>query len=213
MSILNKYTVQQIPAWHTYSWLLKKHYAHRIPSIKYAFGLYDVNSLIGICTFGITPNYVEMKAWEPFNLLELNRLVINDDSLDNSASYFIGQCFKLLPKPVVLISYADMGHNHQGFIYQATNWKFTGVGGEGCKIYVLKNGYEQHQRHGEDIKENEIDHIEYTTGKNRYYYFLGNKKDKHKMEEMLRFPILPYPKGNNKRYDASYEPPVQGLLI
>ena len=211
---MNGYSVRQIPSKQTHEWLLRKHYAHRIPSISYAFGLYDeANILQGVCTLGMIANYVEMKAWEPFSILELNRLVVNDNHVGNTLSYFVGKSIKLLPSPTVLISYADMGKGHQGYIYQATNWLYTGVGGEGCKIYILKNGYEQHQRHGEDIDTEMIDHIELTTGKNRYFYFHANKRDKKKMLAMLRFTILPYPKGDNKRYDASYEPPTQGVLI
>ena len=30
---------------------------------------------------------------------------------------------------------------------------------------------------------------------------------------MLRYESLPYPKGDNQRYDASYQPPVQGVFI
>ena len=34
-------------------WLLKKHYAHRIPPIIYAFGLYDMyGCLKAVCSFG-----------------------------------------------------------------------------------------------------------------------------------------------------------------
>ena len=33
-------------------WILYKHYAHRIPPIMYAFGLFKGGILQGICTFG-----------------------------------------------------------------------------------------------------------------------------------------------------------------
>ena len=36
---------------------------------------------------------------------------------------------------------------------------------------------------------------------------------KRKMTEQLRFPILPYQKGENKRYDSSYSPTVQTSLF
>jgi len=208
------YQVKGIPKEQTHEWLLKKHYAHRIPSISYAFGLYDAENILqGVCTFGMTPNYIEMKAWEPYEILELNRLVVNDNHLDNATSFFVSHCISLLPKPRVLISYADIGKGHQGYIYQATNWLFTGQGGGGSKLYILKNGYEQHQRHGEDIIPELIDHIETTSVKNRYYYFHADKRDKRKLISMLRYESLPYPKGDNQRYDASYQPPVQGVFI
>ena len=57
------------------------------------------------------------------------------------------------------------------------------------------------------------DKIELTTGKARYYYFHGNKYDVEKMSQMLRFNILPYPKGDNQRYDTSYKPTIQTRLF
>ena len=40
----------------TYNWLLKKHYAKRIPNITDSFGLFDKSNLIGIITYGIPPS-------------------------------------------------------------------------------------------------------------------------------------------------------------
>lgn len=48
---MSKCEVKQIPAEQVKEWLLKRHYAHRMPSISYAFALTDGNEAIGICTF------------------------------------------------------------------------------------------------------------------------------------------------------------------
>ena len=45
--------------------------------------------------------------------------------------------------------------------------------------------------------------------KHRYIMFLGSKTQKKNMLKNLKYNIEPYPKGQNKRYDASYEPKVQ----
>ena len=38
-------------------WLLKKHYAKRLCSVTYAFGLFDENNvLVGVITFGMSPS-------------------------------------------------------------------------------------------------------------------------------------------------------------
>jgi hypothetical protein len=213
MSIKEKYKVKSIDTFQTKEWCLKKHYAGRMPSISYAFGLFDGNIPVGVCTFGMPPNYMEMKAWEPFELLELNRLVVNDGLPENSLSFFVGQCLSMLPKPKVIISYSDFRMGHNGYIYQATNWLYTGVGGEGQNIYIMKDGTERHQRHEDKINMELVERIEKTTGKARYYYFCADKRTKRKMTEQLRFPILPYPKGENKRYDSSYSPTVQTSLF
>ena len=51
------------------------------------------------------------------------------------------------------------------------------------------------------------------TRKHRYFYFIGNKKQKKEMRQNLAYQIEPYPKGNNKRYEANYKPDVQILLF
>ena len=214
MSIKDEFKVIPIPSGQTYDWLLNKHYAKRIPSISYAFGLYDSDkNLQGVCTYGMPPNYIEMKAWQPFDLLELNRLVVNDGNPTNTTSYFVAETLKQISRPKVIISYADLRMGHYGYIYQATNWLYTGIGGEGQNIYIMKDGKERHQRHETTIDKNTIERVEKTEGKARYYYFIADKKDKKTLFKMLRFPILPYPKGDNKRYDASYQPEVQQTLF
>jgi len=212
LSIKEKYVVRSIDTEQTKEWLLKKHYAKRIPSISYAFGLFQ-DTLVGVCTFGMSPNYAEMMAWKPFEILELNRLVVNDGLDKNSLSFFLGKCLNMIPKSKVIISYSDLKMYHHGYIYQATNWFYTGIGGEGHPIYIMKNGTERHPRHEDKLNMELVERIEKTTGKARYYYFCGDKKTKKEMIKQLRFPVLPYPKGENKRYDASYNPQVQTSLF
>ena len=212
MSIKEKYKVKSIDTFQTKEWCLKKHYAGRMPSISYAFGLFQ-DTLVGVCTFGMSPNYAEMMAWKPFEILELNRLVVNDGLDKNSLSFFLGKCLNMIPKSKVIISYSDLKMYHHGYIYQATNWFYTGIGGEGHPIYIMKNGTERHPRHEDKLNMELVERIEKTTGKARYYYFCGDKKTKKEMIKQLRFPVLPYPKGENKRYDASYNPQVQTSLF
>ena len=52
MGIKEKYRVTSIQPYLTHEWLLKKHYAKRLPSISYAFGLYDELILVGVLTIG-----------------------------------------------------------------------------------------------------------------------------------------------------------------
>lgn len=206
------YSVKPIPSKETYDWLLNKHYAHRIPRISYAFGLYDDNKLVGVCTFGMPANNflcegicgVEYKNI----VVELNRLVIECDKT-NILSFFVGKCIKYLDRPKIIVSYADNGNGHHGYIYQATNFLFTGTTAERTEIFT---GNGKHSRH---YNKNTIDYSNRIkrTAKHRYIYFIGSKKEKKEMLKALKYPILPYPKGDNKRYDASYQPKVQGVLF
>jgi len=78
-------------------WLLNKHYAHTIPNIIYAYGLYDQEmTLQGICCYG-TPANNHNNQLGNFKMIELVRLVINEVGLKNLLSWFVNQTFKFLP--------------------------------------------------------------------------------------------------------------------
>ena len=47
MSIKEKYKVTSIDSNITHDWLLNKHYAKRLPSISFAFGLYGGGYFVG----------------------------------------------------------------------------------------------------------------------------------------------------------------------
>ena len=49
--------------------------------------------------------------------------------------------------------------------------------------------------------------------KNRYIYIIATKKQKTDILKNLKYEIQPYPKGQNKRYDASYQPTTQNKLF
>lgn len=232
VQMMEGYSVMRIPKEQTYEWLLKKHYAKRIPQISHSFALYLYDNLVGICTYGQPPStnlrYCCGESYQD-NVLELNRVIKNDFLGRNVQSFFIAQTFKLLSKPIVVVSYADSNYGHHGYVYQALNFFYTGLGGE-TKEYIIK-GKRYSSRHIKDywFKNNKqpfdpnktIDENFKSIGglvinvkqKHRYIIFLGSKKQLKDMKSKFTYPILPYPKGDNQRYDASYEPKVQGLLI
>ncbi|MFA6071633.1 MAG: hypothetical protein WC810_23910, partial [Janthinobacterium sp.] len=146
------YFVIPIKAQETYDWLLHKHYAKRIPSISFAFGLYDSEKILqGVCTFG-TPCKLMNDGYCIFNgdlamqTFELNRLVINETNKKNLLSFFVSRCLELMPKPSCIVSYADIGENHHGYIYQATNWLYTGVTDQTGGYTYYFDGDWQHPR-------------------------------------------------------------------
>jgi hypothetical protein len=228
----DKYTVKSIHKDQTKEWLLKKHYAKRIPNIVYSFGLFDSNFMIGVCTYGMPPQQnVVLLCGEEYkeNALELNRLIKNDGLPKNTQSWFVAQTFKLLPKPFIVISYADPNNGHYGYTYQALNFMYTGEGGAD-KEYVFNN-YQYTQRHLKDYwfknkrlpynPELTIDQNFINVGgeiikmkkKKRYVIFLGDKRQKKDMINKLSWDILPYDKGDNTNYDTSYKTHTQTSLF
>ena len=146
-------------------------------------------------------------------------------------SYFVSQCLKLLHKPIAIISYADSGKKHHGYIYQATNWFYTGEGAGGWGWAVkglehlhhtsIEDSVGRYENRNKNIKLKELLKIKYgdrlykkkESKKHRYFYFIGTKKQKKDMLKNLKYEIKHYPKGDNKRYDASYKPKVQTKLF
>jgi hypothetical protein len=63
--------IQGIPSNEAEPWCLLKHYAKRVPSISYAFGIYVNGVINGVVTYGMAPNYAECEAWKPWQVLEL----------------------------------------------------------------------------------------------------------------------------------------------
>jgi len=213
MSIKEKYLIKSIDPFLTYDWLLHKHYAKRLCSISYSFGLFDSENILnGVLTIGKPASHslcigicgIKNKDF----VYELNRLVINDNLEKNIASYFISNVLKLLPK-MILVSYADSKQNHHGYVYQATNWIYTGKTKERTDIGLDDNTHSRHYKKGIDTKANR----KFRSSKHRYCFFIGSKQDKKEFIKSLKYNIEPYPKGHNKRYDASYQPVIQTTLF
>lgn len=225
--IPEQYTVKSIDSFQCKDWLLHKHYAKRLPPIEYSFGLFDnCNLMQGVITFGTPVSSTLRDLWKSvYKLMELNRLVVNEKLEKNVLSYFVAKSLQLIPSPIVIVSYADTSMNHNGYIYQATNFIYTGLSIP-FKDVQVKGLEGQHHTTIEDLargKENRIEYLRQLFGdrlyfvdrprKHRYFYFIGNKRQKKQMLKMLPYKIEPYPKGDNKRYDASYKPTVQTTLF
>lgn len=209
----DKYQVESIESYQTYDWILNKHYAKRIPSISFSFGLFENGILIGVCTFGCPASRSlcvgvcgEDKASQ---VIELNRLCLNDHNEKNITSYFLSKSLKKLPGGMIIVSYADTAQNHHGYIYQATNWIYTGATKERTDIGTEENKHSRHYVKGSDYSKNR----KTRSSKHRYIYFTGTKKQIKKLKSKLKYKSEPYPKGQNINYDTSYNPEVQLKLI
>jgi hypothetical protein len=228
-SIKNEFLVKSIDSFLCNEWLLKKHYLKRKTSFSYSFGLYKDKILVGVLTFGNAIPLTMKKSLFGENYMdlvyELNRLCTNDDLDKNANSFFISKAFKLLPKPMIIVSYADKSVGHTGYIYQATNFIFTGE--SHTQLDWKLKGYEHlHSRTLMDefafqpdrvkkLKEKYGDDLYQVRreSKYRYVYVLADKKTKKLIMSKKQFDINPYPKGDNKRYDASYQPLIQTTLF
>lgn len=186
-----KYSVVEIPYEATKDWILNIHYAKRMPSISYAYGLYLYDEMVGMVSYGspASPWLCKGICGEEHksDVIELNRLVLKDN-LPNEASFLVAKSLKLLPQPKVVVSYADTAQDHLGIIYQATNFLFTGTTKARTDM-AGKDG--KHSRHHLGDRTKRIPR----SAKHRYVYFIGNKKQKKVLRNALRYDIHDtYPK-------------------
>lgn len=226
-SIKNQYFVESIDKFQCKEWLLHKHYAKRIPQISYSFGLYNGNKLLqGICTFGspcrmLNNGFGCFEGKIKIRTLELNRLVINEGLGKNVLSYFVSKTLKKLPTPMVVVSYADSNNGHHGYIYQATNWIYTGITGKEKYYYDSRKNLIVHGRtifsefgtRSFDELPDYIKNAGVEEGKYRYFKLLGNRGQTKEMNNHFKYLIIQYPKGNNTRYDTSFSPTIQTQLF
>jgi len=174
----------------TYPFLLNIHYAKRIPSISYAYGLFDNDDLIGVCTFGspASPYLCKGLLGEKNKklVIELNRLCLLYNR-KNEASFLVSKSIKLLPKPKAIVSYADSAMGHIGIIYQASNFIFTGTTKPRTDMASKDGKHSRHNMGDPSIRVNR-------SSKHRYVYFHGSATDIKYMNENLLYKKMKYPK-------------------
>ena len=184
------YEIKKINYEDTKPFILNIHYAKRMPSISFAYGLFFNKELVGMVSYGspVSPSLCKgIAGIENKKLvLELNRLVLKYNK-KNEASMLVGKSLNLLPKPKIVVSYADTQQGHQGYVYQASNFLFTGTTKARTDI-AGKDG--KHSRHHLGDKTKRV----YRSAKHRYVFIIGNKKDKKQLTKQLKYPLLEYPK-------------------
>lgn len=225
-----KFVVLRIKPEETYAWLKQIHYAKRVPSISFAFGLYVDGVLSGVVTFG-TPSSSTLRNGvcgeeNGKYVLELNRLCF-DKFIKNGASYLVANSMKYLPKPSIVISYADTNQGHIGYIYQACNFIYTGLSAKrtdwkikgmehlhGQTISDMSRNCDNEMTRSEYMREKFGDdfYLEDRPRKHRYIYIVGNKYQKNKLLKEINYEISAYPKGDSTKYEIKNSVAKQNLL-
>ena len=153
--------------------VVENHYAHRAVPCSWSFGCFNSNELLGVISFGkpASPHLCRgiCGAENASRVYELNRLWLDDRCPKNSESRFIAWSIRELSKLrpyLILVSYADTGAGHNGAIYAATNWIYTGLSDKrsnGDK--VVGNKHSRHSRTMDDAV------MVPRTRKHRFVYF------------------------------------------
>lgn len=199
------YVVKPIPAWDTYYFLNNIHYAKRIPSISYAFGLFENNALVGVITYGTPPSSTLINGicgpeWAE-HVLELNRLCLLNNK-PHEASRLVAASFKYLPKPSIIVSFADTSQEHEGIVYQATNFIYTGLSSKFKDPKVRGLEHQHHATYAHGLSNQQVidkygaENVTFVERprKHRYIIFLGSKTQRRSMARDFRYTAEPYPK-------------------
>lgn len=177
--------------------IMKYHYAHRKPIMQYTFGAFINDKLVGIINYGVPmdPQLCTGICGPKYRkkVYELNRLYTFDwackkvhDLSGRLVSYSLKQLKK---KNLIIISYADSGMHHGGYVYQATNFFYAGLSKMSNSVF---RGF------GKSTRNTAIDPLArkfnlVSTAKYRYIFFAGNKTFKKHCRRDLRYEYRPRP--------------------
>lgn len=221
--------VQSLKEWECHDWLLNVHYAKRIPPISHAFGLFIHGVLKGIVTYGV-PSSAPLRSGiagenNSSIVIELNRLCFVDAD-KNWPSMLVSKSLKLLPRPSIVVSYADTEMGHIGYVYQATNFIYTGLSAKRTD-WKVKGLEHLHGQTIADMAPRDSDRAEWMRAKfgddfyledrprkHRYIFICANKYDKKRIISELKYQQEAYPKGDSAKYEINHEPITQmGLCL
>lgn len=199
---ITKY-VRRISYDETKPFLLHIHYARRMPCVTDAFGLFLDGKLIGVVTYGIPASHplcIGLAGKKnQYRVKELNRLcILPEYNGKNYASYLVSKSLKMLENYTFVVSYADTAWGHIGYVYQATNFLYTGLSAKRNDTYQPGGA---HPRAYNKFNHSALKQTR--SPKHRYVYLVGDRRTKKRMLKELKYPIKEYPKGNETQYDIN----------
>ena len=182
------------------------HYAKAVPVNCFGYSVFnDAGEWCGVILYGTgaTPNIGRPYGLGQGEVIELVRVALNGKQSQTSKCLSIS--LRLLKKSIPLcklvVSYADIDQNHDGIIYQATNWIYAGDCNQNTRTGFIINGKKVHNKslHGKGKKQNlqgakelDINATEFISkGKRKYLYPI----DKSITAICKKFQV-PYKKSN-----------------
>ena len=110
---------------------MKFHYAKAVPVNTFGYSVFNDNKeWCGVILYGTgaNNNIATQYNLKQGNVIELVRMALNgkQEKTSKALSLSLKLIKKDLPLCKLIISYADKDQNHNGIIYQATNWYYVG---------------------------------------------------------------------------------------
>lgn len=183
------------------------HYANAVPVCQYVYSIWnDADEWCGVIIFGggATVNIAKpFDKWQG-QVLELERVALNGRQGHGNTSTAVSMALKALHREApwvdLVVSFADMDQNHNGTLYQATNWIYTGIKNAGDRGAFIIHGKKVHPKsvHSKGWKQSLLwlrENVDpqadefITKGKHKYLYPLNKQ-----MRERVMILSEPYPK-------------------
>lgn len=206
--IKEKYIIKEIDKKVAQETHIKEHYLHRKAPCSYAYGLFEkeTDRIVGVVLYGVPASRSLQKGvcGEEYanEVGELTRLWVEDGTPKNVESFLIGNTIKKQGFKI-LVSYAEDGVGHVGYVYQATNWIYTGLSAKRTDVMIdgVKNsGHCRHicdqyggQKKAREILGERFQLVE-RPRKHRYIYFNCGKIERKRLIKKLKYKIQKYPK-------------------
>lgn len=194
--------------------IVSGHYSGVMPdATQEAFAAYWNEVVVAAVAYGPGGNSKTFNAvvegFDSSNARELIRLWVHPDAPKNTASFVVSKSLRMLPEQVgLVVSFADSGQGHAGYVYQSLNFYYCGMSGEGVR-YVDSSGVEvtarlanvYRMRNPDKFAEMSLTEIRNALGwtpvksYSKHRYCIGVGKQKKSVSRQLSIRSLPYPKG------------------
>lgn len=183
------------------------HYTASAPNNTslWRWGLWNGAVLHGVVSYNIPTRAVCASVFgveQVHRVWHMHRLAMSDDSPRNSESRLIAGSLRYIerefPDTWAVITYAATDAGHIGYVYQATNALYIGVGGDSTYFVDAAGGRHSTYIRGAHVNDERAAARGWTKHrggiKHRYVYILGSKTQRRQRRALLRYPVLPYPK-------------------
>ena len=212
---LEQVEVRLVPVKEIRRAIVTGHYSGVMPdATQEAFAAYWNEVVIAAVAYGPGGNSktfgAVVEGYDSSNARELIRLWVHPDAPKNTASFVVSRSLKMLPEKVgLVVSFADSGQGHAGYVYQSLNFYYCGMSGEGVR-YVDSSGVEvtarlanvYRMRNPDKFAEMSLAEIRQALGWQpvkshaKHRYCIGVGKQKKAVTRALEAKSLPYPKGD-----------------
>ena len=181
------------------------HYTATGGNASWRWGLWHGVMLLGIVGYNLPTRETCESVFGPEHfdkVWHMGRLALSDEAPRNSESRLIAGSLQLIktqhPDTWGVLTYAATDVGHIGYVYQATNAIYTGVGGD-SHYFVDESGRRRSTYlNGKGVSKARATDMGWTRHeggpKHRYLYVLGSKTQRRERMRLLRLPSLPYPK-------------------